>query len=349
MYRSLAAIHLKKNKKLILDEITFSNPSSDEVVLKNIYSGICHSQLINLSRTPEYPELLGHEGTAEVVAVGNKVKHIKEGDKVVVSWMPNHSSKNQKYLKWTSFNYKNINYRSLIYNWSTYSKINSQFATKLNRSENSRIYSIMGCAVISAYLAVEKIVHKKHFNSLVLGAGGLGSLAINALKNLNARNNIVLDKNNKKLIFAKKMGCTHVINNMKENLEKKVMRITKNKGLDYIFDFTGNKSLQESCFKILKKGNPGFSTGGTLAIIGFSYDDISFSAKNLLMNNQTIVGMRGGWCDSKNDFPKLKNKIKNNIIKIKNIITEEHELKNINDIIKKFKDNKILGRAIIKL
>ena len=67
------------------------------------------------------------------------------------------------------------------------------------------------------------------------------------------------------------------------------------------------------------------------------------------MNNQTIVGMRGGWCDSKNDFPKLKNKINNNIIKIKNIITEEHELKNINDIIKKFKDNKILGRAIIKL
>jgi len=349
MYKSLAAIHLKKNKNLILDEISFSNPSFDEVVLKNTYAGICHSQLINLSRTPGCPELLGHEGTAEVVAVGNKVKHVKEGDKVIVSWMPNHSSKNQEYLKWTSFNYKNVNYKSLIYNWSTYSKINSQFVSKLNKNENSKMHSIMGCAVISAYLAVEKIVNKKNFNSLVLGAGGLGSLAINALKNLKAKNNIVLDKNTKKLLFAKKMGCTHLINNTKENLEEKVMRITKNEGLDYIFDFTGNKSLQESCFKILKKGNPGYSVGGTLAIIGFSYDDISFSAKNLLMNNQTIVGMRGGWCDSKKDFPKLKSKINNNTINIKNIITEEHELKNINNVIKKFKDNKILGRAVIKL
>ena len=49
MYKSLAAIHLKKGKKLILDEITFSSPNFDEVVLKNTYAGICHSQLINLS------------------------------------------------------------------------------------------------------------------------------------------------------------------------------------------------------------------------------------------------------------------------------------------------------------
>ena len=127
------------------------------------------------------------------------------------------------------------------------------------------------------------------------------------------------------------------------------MYITKNEGLDYIFDFTGNQSLQESCFKILKKGIPGYSVGGTLAIIGFSYDNISFSAKNLLMNNQTIIGMRGGQCDSEKDFPNLINKIKNNTIKIKKVITEEHELKDINGVIKKFKNNKILGRAIIKI
>jgi Zn-dependent alcohol dehydrogenase len=349
MYKSLAAIHFKKNQDLTLDEISFSSPNFDEVVLKNNFAGICHSQLINLSRTPECPELLGHEGTAEVVAVGNKVKHVKEGDKVIISWMPNHFSKTRNYLKWTSFNYRNNNYKSLIYNWSTYSKINSQFVSKLNKNANLKTYSIMGCAVISGYLAAEKIVDKKNFNSLVLGAGGLGLLAINALKNLKVKNNIVLDKSKEKLLFAKKMGCTHLINNTTENVEEKIMYITKNEGLDYIFDFTGNQSLQESCFKILKKGIPGYSVGGTLAIIGFSYDNISFSAKNLLMNNQTIIGMRGGQCDSEKDFPNLINKIKNNTIKIKKVITEEHELKDINGVIKKFKNNKILGRAIIKI
>ena len=106
MYKSLSAIHLKRNQNLVLDEITFSEPNFDEVVLKNNYAGICHSQLINLSRTPEFPELLGHEGTAEIIAVGNKVKHVKEGDKVIVTWMPSHFFKNKDYLKWTSFNYK---------------------------------------------------------------------------------------------------------------------------------------------------------------------------------------------------------------------------------------------------
>tara|TARA_B110000027_G_scaffold71352_2_gene76101 strand:- start:2523 stop:3572 length:1050 start_codon:yes stop_codon:yes gene_type:complete len=349
VYKSLAAIHLKKGKKLILDEITFSDPNSDEVVLKNTYAGICHSQLLNLSRTPQSPELLGHEGTAEVVAIGNKVKHVKEGDSVILSWMPNHFSKNQEYLKWTNFNYKNNKCRSLIYNWSTYSKINSQFVSKLNKKANHKIYSILGCAVISGYLAAEKIVNKKNFNSLVLGAGGLGLLAVNALKNLKAKNNIVLDRSYAKLIFAKNIGSTHQINNTSENLEEKVLSITKNKGLDYIFDFTGNQSLQERCFKILKKGVPGYSLGGTIAIIGFSYDDISFSAKNLLMNNQTIVGMRGGWCDTKVDFPKLIKKVEDNSIKVKKIITEQHDLKNINNVIKKFKNNKILGRAVIKI
>ena len=349
MYKSLAAIHLKKGKQLILDEITFSSPNFDEVVLKNTYAGICHSQLINLSRTPESPELLGHEGTAEVVAIGSKVKHVKEGDSVILSWMPNHFSKNKEYLKWTNFNYKNNTYKSLIYNWSTYSKINSQFVYKLGKKANHKIHSTLGCAVISGYLAVEKIVNKKNFSSLVLGAGGLGLFAINALKNLKAKNNIVLDRINKKLIIAKNMGSTHQINNLSENLEEKILSITKNKGLDYIFDFTGNRSLQESCFKILKKGIPGHSLGGTIAIIGFSYDNISFSSKNLLMNNQTIVGMRGGWCNPKVDFPKLINKIKNNSINVKEIITEQHELKNLNNVIKRFKNNEILGRAVIKI
>ena len=120
MFKTLAAIHLKKDKDLKLDEISFSDPKPDEVVIKNIYAGICHSQLINISKEPATPDLLGHEGTAEVVKAGKKVKHVKEGDKVIVSWMPNDFSNELNYLKWSSFFYKKKKYKTLIYNWSNY-------------------------------------------------------------------------------------------------------------------------------------------------------------------------------------------------------------------------------------
>lgn len=350
MFKTLAAIHLKKNKDLKLDEISFSDPEPDEVVIKNIYAGICHSQLINISKDPETPGLLGHEGTAEIVKAGKKVKHVKEGDKVIVSWMPNDFSNQINYLKWSSFFYQKKKYKTLIYNWSHYSKINSQFIHLLPKNNSKRLNSIMGCAVISGYLAVEKIIKKKNFNSLVLGAGGLGLLALNALKNFKPKANIVLDKNSKKLIFAKRFGSTHSINSNLNNFENEVLKITKNEGLDYIFDFTGNKNLQQNSLKLLKKGTPGTANdGGTFVIVGFSYDDITFYPKNILMNNQTIIGMRGGRCIPKNDFLSLFNEIKKNKIKLQELITDEFSLKDINIAIKKFKKNEILGRGIIKL
>src|SRR5499427_2719685 len=94
--RSKAAILVEPNAPLVIDDVTFPDPQPDQVLVKLFASGICHSQLHQIHRTPQtahrgtpaiYPSLLGHEATGVVVAKGHQVTHVQEGDHVMTTWV----------------------------------------------------------------------------------------------------------------------------------------------------------------------------------------------------------------------------------------------------------------------
>ena len=94
--RAKAAILVEPNAPLVVDDVTLPDPQPDQVLLKLFASGICHSQLHQMHRTPEtahrgtpavFPSLLGHEATGVVVAKGNRVTHVGEGDHVITTWV----------------------------------------------------------------------------------------------------------------------------------------------------------------------------------------------------------------------------------------------------------------------
>ena len=63
-------------------------------------SGICGSQLVDINnKSRSEPAFLGHEGTGQVIKIGKEVKHVNEGDNVLISWMPYGANKNTKYLE----------------------------------------------------------------------------------------------------------------------------------------------------------------------------------------------------------------------------------------------------------
>ena len=106
MYKTEAAIYINKGSEIILDQISFTNPGPNEVIVQNLYSGLCGSILTNLSRQPSNPKLIGHEGTGVIIDKGKKVKHVKIGDSVLIIWMPYHKNEGNEYLKFTDFYYK---------------------------------------------------------------------------------------------------------------------------------------------------------------------------------------------------------------------------------------------------
>ena len=78
------------SKPLSIEEISIDNPRDNEVLVKVMGAGLCHSDLsvINGSRIMPLPLVIGHEGSGEVVETGNAINDIKVGDHVVFQFSP---------------------------------------------------------------------------------------------------------------------------------------------------------------------------------------------------------------------------------------------------------------------
>ena len=75
----------------LLNDIPISPLQPGQVLVEMAYSGVCHSQLMEVRGkrgTDTYlPHLLGHEGSGVVKAVGEGVSKLKMGDRVVLGWI----------------------------------------------------------------------------------------------------------------------------------------------------------------------------------------------------------------------------------------------------------------------
>ena len=78
----------EKDLPLEVQEVKLPDPTAHQVEIRQFASGICHSQLHVMQRPRSGPTILGHESTGVVTRVGSAVADIKEGDRVMASWVP---------------------------------------------------------------------------------------------------------------------------------------------------------------------------------------------------------------------------------------------------------------------
>src|SRR5689334_12876493 len=75
----------------VVDAVQVPVPARGQVHVRLAYSGVCHSQLMEISgaRGPDryLPHLLGHEGSGKVIAIGEGVTKVVPGDSVVLGWI----------------------------------------------------------------------------------------------------------------------------------------------------------------------------------------------------------------------------------------------------------------------
>ena len=81
-----AAVIEKLNSPLAIRDIEIPKLEYGQVLVRLFYSGVCHSQLMEVRGkrgVDRYlPHLLGHEGTAEVISVGEGVTKVKKAIKL---------------------------------------------------------------------------------------------------------------------------------------------------------------------------------------------------------------------------------------------------------------------------
>ena len=89
--KTRAAVAWEAGKPLEIEEIDIDGPKDGEVLLRNVATGVCHTDAFTLSgEDPEgiFPAVLGHEGGAIVEEVGAGVNSLKVGDHVIPLYTP---------------------------------------------------------------------------------------------------------------------------------------------------------------------------------------------------------------------------------------------------------------------
>ncbi|BAP85149.1 alcohol dehydrogenase [Paucilactobacillus hokkaidonensis JCM 18461] len=81
------AIAREANKPLTIENAELSDLKTDEVLVKMVASGVCHTDAVGRDAgMAGYPVVLGHEGAGIVEEIGDAVKTVKPGDHVVLSF-----------------------------------------------------------------------------------------------------------------------------------------------------------------------------------------------------------------------------------------------------------------------
>ncbi|MRI00230.1 zinc-binding dehydrogenase [Kriegella sp. EG-1] len=180
---------------------------------------------------------------------------------------------------------------------------------------------------------------------LVLGAaGGVGLAAVELGKLMGAKV-IAAASTDKKLALCKEYGADETINYTIQDLKATIKELTKNKGVDVIYDPVGG-AYTESAFR-------GISRNGRYLVVGFATGNIPKLPLNLpLLKEAAVVGVFWGAYAMKDTKANMQNTM--TLIKwhaegkLKPHIHAIYDLKDTATALEEMTDRKVKGKLIVK-
>ena len=265
-------------------------PGPDEVVVRIIASGICHTDLV-VCTVPhgvwgDWPKVLGHEGAGYVEAVGDKVTSVAEGDPVLLSytWCDDCSLCGQDLPTYCdNFNTENVHCAEKVFKDEGSVEIGgkffgqSSFASRsivdeksvvnvkgLIKDENElKSFSPLGCGLMTGSGAVVNTAQAGPDDIVVVaGLGAVGLSAIMAAKIQGCKGIVAVDRIDSRLSIAKELGATHVFNtshlDIKDDeyaskLAEELKKAVNDQKITFAFDTTGVLPLINAQIKALGK------------------------------------------------------------------------------------------------
>ena len=339
-----AALLVELNKKLEIVELDLPETLAiGQVLVKMIHSGICGSQLGEISgvkgEDKYLPHLLGHEGTGRVIEVGPGVKNVKKGDIVVLHWRKGDGIQSETPVyKW--------NGRPVSAGWVTtfneFTVCSENRLTQIETEKDLKIVALFGCALTTGFGVIENNAKLKMGESVVVfGAGGVGLNIIQAAALTNAYPIIAVDLYDNRLELARIMGATHIINTNKLIAKDEINKIASDDGIDVFVDNTGLPDIISLGYELIK-------SDGRLVLVGVPKAGVSTSFNTLPIHfGKKLIGSHGGNGNPSTDIPRYNKLFIKGKLKLENIITNNYSLENINDAVNDMRTGVATGRCII--
>lgn len=297
-----------------------------QVLVKVLYSGVCRSQLMEVSggrgSDPWLPHLLGHEGSGIVLEVGSEVTKVKVGDEVILGWVKGEGidAPGAKYL----LNNQIIN-AGRVTTFSNYTVVSENRLVKKPAGLPFDIATLFGCALPTGAGMVLNELNPLPSNSVaVLGLGGIGLSSLMALKALDVKTVIAIDVSDEKLALAKALGATHIINSRNEDCEVALKKIVSD-GVDICIESAGMVSTIELGFQMIRRN------GGQLLFASHPPEGEKIClAPHDLISGKKIAGSWGGGTSPDADIPKMFKLFSRAKTSMELLLTKRYPLEDIN-------------------
>lgn len=335
---------------LQLNEKPTPEPKGTEVLLKIKAAGVCHSdihiwdgyyelgggkRMQLLERGIKLPLTMGHENVGEVVAIGPDAKGVKLGDiRLANPWIGCGECKvcrrGEENLCKTP---KNLGVFS-----------DGGYATHLIVPHPRHLFDIgnltpvqaapLACSGVTAFSALKKVADNLDEPVVIMGAGGLGLMAIALHKAMGGKSVIMVDIDPVKRDAALKAGATAVIDGRAPDAAQQIVAAT-NGGAWSVVDFVGSSDTVKLAVDSIGKG-------GKIVVVGLFGGDITISTPFFPMRAMTIQGSYVGSLPDMKELLELVSRTGAPPVPLR-----ERPLTEVNEALNDLRAGKVVGRVVL--
>ena len=284
-------------------ELPTPEPQGTEVLIEVTHCGVCHSDLhfwkgeynmgggkiLKLAdRGVELPRAPGHEIAGRVAALGPDARGVKVGDvRVVYPWTGcgdcaacNAGDDNLCLAPKAIGVVRNGGFGSHVI------VPHARFLADPGKVDLA-LAATYACSGLSVHAALKKLPPLAPDQPVVLiGAGGLGLLAIAMLQAFGHRNIVSIDVDADKRAAAIEAGATQAIDGTADGLAQRITTSCGG-GVPAVLDFVNNDATARVALEVLGKG-------GTLVMVGVAGGELPLSLAGMIFRALTIKGSNTG-------------------------------------------------------
>ena len=259
----------------MIESLEMEGPGSDEIMVRLVASGICHTDIDLCDSWDEADRavVLGHEGAGWVERVGKKVKSIRRGDHVVLSYQscgrcvpcrgdnPAHC---QHFYR-ANFGFQRLDGSNALErsgvrghffgqsSFATHCLATERNLVKVTKDLPLEILSSLGCGLqTGAGTVMNSLKVPKGASLAVFGTGAVGLAAVMAARLAGAHPIIGVDKKPKRLHLALELGATHTIDNRRQDVAARIAHVT-GRGVDYVVETTASPQMHHLAVDVLNQ------------------------------------------------------------------------------------------------
>jgi len=320
-----AAVVRELGKPFQMETIEVAAPRAHEVRVRIVAAGICHTDIVVRDGfNVPVPVVLGHEGSGIVESVGSRVKSVKVGDHVVLSYnscgacgacksdlppfcqafFPHNFSGVRPDDNSSPLSSKGGMLHGNFFgqsSFATYAIAHERNTVVVDRGLPLELLGPLGCGIQTGAGTVANTLGLREGQSIaIFGGGSVGLAGLLAAGAIGASKAIVVELNPERAKLALSLGASHVINPKETPDVLSAIREASGGGVNHAMDTTGRPQVMETAFQALLPG-------GMLGLIGVPPPDgtLTLNLMDLLIRGVGVKSVLEGDADPQVFIPQM--------------------------------------------